>query len=279
MARIRSVHPGLFTDENYAVLSFPARELLKGLWTEADDNGIFEWKPLSIKMRIFPADAVDVPALLEELANCWIRKFEADGKVYGACKNFCQYQRPKEPKSHHPLPEDQKAYVKHGYKARKSEKATDSHDDVADYFPTTSPPLLQSSAIGGENSGQMEEGGGRRSGSSEEAKASSGSAISVEHGSKPAWWPIRDRYGRVTSEITEKIMFDVGKAVLGSSAGGQVTRMRKAYQGDMRAVVDFLLQAEEKSTPSQWFAACLTRAERDQHDEPRHSIFPMETHH
>jgi uncharacterized protein YdaU (DUF1376 family) len=112
-----------------------------------------------------------------------------------------------------------------------------------------------------------------------ETKVSTGGAAAGEVGSKPAWWPTRDRYGRVTSEVTEKIMFDLGKAVLGNSAGGQVTRMRKAYKGDMRAVIDFLLQADEKSSPSQWFAACLNRAERDQHDEPKHSIFPAETHH
>ena len=141
MTRIRSIHPGLFTDENYAVLSFPARELLKGLWVEADDNGIFEWKPLTLKMRIFPADNVEVPVLLQELETSWVRQFEADGKVYGACKNFCQFQRPKKPKPVHPVPEEIKPYIKHGYKARGAEQ-----EDVDEDEKGNSPPNKHSNS-------------------------------------------------------------------------------------------------------------------------------------
>lgn len=158
MPRIRSIHPGLFTDENYAVLSFAARELLKGLWVEADDNGVFEWKPLSIKMRIFPADTVDMPALLAELETAWINRFEADGKSYGACKNFCKYQRPKKPKAVHPLPEEQKAYVRHGYKAR----AAELDDDETAEIDTGTVPVPYQYPTGTEKSGQMEDGGGKK---------------------------------------------------------------------------------------------------------------------
>lgn len=89
MARIRSIHPALFTDEAFACLSMGARVLLFGLWTEADDQGVFDWKPVTIKMRILPADNVDVPELLAELerANV-IRRFEQDEKPYGAILNF-----------------------------------------------------------------------------------------------------------------------------------------------------------------------------------------------
>ena len=69
MARIRSVHPGFFTDEDLVGTSLPARLLFIGLGIEADDKGIFEWKPITIKMRIFPADNVDVEALLSELVG------------------------------------------------------------------------------------------------------------------------------------------------------------------------------------------------------------------
>ncbi|MCK1459214.1 hypothetical protein IVB34_12700 [Bradyrhizobium sp. 2] len=99
MARIRSIHPGLFTDEAFASLSMAARVLLLGIWTEADDQGVFEWKPVTLKMRIFSADNLDVIPLLEELtaANS-IRQFSLEGKLHGAVRNFCRYQKPKTPK-------------------------------------------------------------------------------------------------------------------------------------------------------------------------------------
>jgi hypothetical protein len=72
---------------------------LLGLWTESDDQGIFEWKPITIKMRIMPVDNVDVPALLSELVRAdVVKSFEQDGKTFGAVRNFCKYQRPKTPK-------------------------------------------------------------------------------------------------------------------------------------------------------------------------------------
>jgi hypothetical protein len=99
MARIRSIHPGLFTDEAFASLSMAARVLLLGIWTEADDQGVFEWKPVTLKMRIFSADNVDVVPLMEELKGAdAIRQFSLEGKAHGAVRNFCRYQKPKTPK-------------------------------------------------------------------------------------------------------------------------------------------------------------------------------------
>lgn len=107
MARIRSVHPGLFTDEAFVSLSMPARMLLIGIWTEADDHGVFEWKPITLKMKVFPADSVDVAALLKELvAANHIKMTSVSGKNYGIVRNFRKYQRPKSPSYVHPfLPE------------------------------------------------------------------------------------------------------------------------------------------------------------------------------
>jgi hypothetical protein len=99
MARIRSIHPGLFTDELFAGLSMAARVLLLGLWTEADDQGVFDWKPVTLKMRVMPVDNVDVPSLLLELEQSdVIRKFDQDARAFGAIRNFCKFQRPKTPK-------------------------------------------------------------------------------------------------------------------------------------------------------------------------------------
>lgn len=112
MARIRSVHPGLFTDEAFASVSMASRMLFIGLWCEADDLGVFEWKALTLKMRLFPGDAVDVSSLLCELAaRDMIRAFEHDAKRYGAIRNFGRYQRPKSPKALHPCPDELTSFL------------------------------------------------------------------------------------------------------------------------------------------------------------------------
>lgn len=112
MARIRSVHPGLFTDEAFVSVSMAARVLLPGIWTECDDHGIFEWKPRTLKMKLFPADNVEIDGLLAELVAAGsVRRFEVEGKEYGAAKNFCAWQRPKKPVYVHPCPDEIKDYI------------------------------------------------------------------------------------------------------------------------------------------------------------------------
>lgn len=104
MSRIRSVHPSLFTDPEFVQVSMPARMLLIGIWTECDDRGVFEWKPLALKMKLFPADNVDMDALLTELTSAdRIRQVEHEGKAYGICRNFAKYQRPKNPAYKYPF--------------------------------------------------------------------------------------------------------------------------------------------------------------------------------
>ena len=112
MARIRSVHPSLFTDEAWVSCTPFARLLYIGLWTDADDQGLFEWKPLQIKMRLLPGDTSDAAALLEELINTdLVRRFETGGKTYGAIGKFRKYQRPKKPNAVFDLPENLREYV------------------------------------------------------------------------------------------------------------------------------------------------------------------------
>lgn len=98
MARIRSVHPSLWTDENFVSLTMASRLFLVGLWGEADDYGIFEWKPVGLKMRIMPADAVDAGELLSECEELgFLVRIERAGKPYGLVRNFRKFQRPKNP--------------------------------------------------------------------------------------------------------------------------------------------------------------------------------------
>lgn len=112
MARIRSVHPGWHTDEDVVECGPWARLLEIGLWTHADDQGLFDWKPKTLKMQVFPADDVDVAALLEDLrANNRVRMIERDGKRYGLVRNFCAHQRPRKPSYRLELSPEDRKYV------------------------------------------------------------------------------------------------------------------------------------------------------------------------
>lgn len=112
MARIRSIHPGLFTDEAFVSLSPAAQVLWIGLWCEADDQGVFEWKPTTLKMRVLPATTEAIDPLLDEIerANC-VRVYSVQGRPYGVIRNFVRHQRPKAPKEVHPLPAEHRAYA------------------------------------------------------------------------------------------------------------------------------------------------------------------------
>jgi hypothetical protein len=67
MARIRTIKPEFWIDEKIVDLSAFARLLFIGMWNFADDQGFIDYKPRRIKMQVFPADDVDVQALLDEL--------------------------------------------------------------------------------------------------------------------------------------------------------------------------------------------------------------------
>lgn len=150
MARIRSVHPNLFTDEAWVSCSPVARLLFIGLWTDADDSGVFEWKPLQLKMRLLPGDGVDAGALLEELRSVGlVRGFDHEGKSYGGIKDFQKWQRPKKPRAVYHVPAELVPYL------------TGVREAEADLFGG---PVGNQSRTGGEKVNQMEseDGGGNR---------------------------------------------------------------------------------------------------------------------
>jgi hypothetical protein len=121
MARIRSVHPGLFKDEAFMELSMAARVLVIGIWTLADDHGVFEWKPRLIRAEVFPSDNVEIEPLLDELmAQRCIQRFSNSGRTYAVIRNFCLYQRPRMPSYRHPFPQDVSDYA--GIERRKAEE-------------------------------------------------------------------------------------------------------------------------------------------------------------
>ena len=76
MARIRTIKPEFFDDEDIAAMSFPARLAFIGLWQQADREGRLKDRPVRLKARIFPFDDVDMNDLLDEIArHKFIRRY------------------------------------------------------------------------------------------------------------------------------------------------------------------------------------------------------------
>ena len=149
MARIRSVHPGLASDEAFMSMSMACKAAWPLLWTECDDNGVFEWKPIVLKARIFPADNVDFAAVLAELESLeCIKRVIVEGKTYGIIRNFGKFQRPKNPSYRYELPKEHRLF--------------------AGFSDSPPPALPQPSGSPTENPPQMKEGGGNRGGGKRE---------------------------------------------------------------------------------------------------------------
>jgi hypothetical protein len=139
MAKIRSIHPGLFIDDAFMELSIPARLLLIGIWTQCDDRGIFEWRPRSLKAAIFPGDTIDVGPLLHELEREeFVKPFDGNGKEYGAARNFRRYQSPKRCTYRHPFPAWVPSYV--AFKGSDEEAATPSEHPHGTTAAPSEPP-------------------------------------------------------------------------------------------------------------------------------------------
>ena len=144
MARIRSVHPGQWTDVGFVSCSPLARLLAIGLRNEADDHGVFVWDALQLKMRILPADNVDVLALLDELLKYnQVRKFaDQSAKEYGVIRNFRRWQRPEKPKFLYPFPDNVIDYA--GHSPKDGDQTTYNRRSVDDLSPTDTEPERRS---------------------------------------------------------------------------------------------------------------------------------------
>ena len=192
MSRIRSIHPGLWTDEGFVTLSPYARLLLIGLWNECDDKGIFEWKPLTLKMRLLPADNVDAAELLSEITNSGaIKLYEVGGKAFGAVRNFAKYQRPKKPNDIHPATAEILEFC-----GISSELTGDEAGEVRNRFPT-----------GGEIAPQMEDGGWRmEDGKKKKAYVFSGRVVRLNEKDHADW---RKRFHSIADLDAELSTLDI----------------------------------------------------------------------
>lgn len=284
MARIRSIHPGIWTDEAFVSVSPLARLLFMGLWNEADDQGVFEWKPVTLKMRILAADSADVPALLAELVQCgMIRRFDVAEKAYGAIRNFRRFQRPEKPKAYHPLPDEIADFVAlstNNHTCSKKPQAPLGEQGGVDRQSVTNStaidhqPVAYQSPTATRSEGRMEEEGGKR-------KEEKNSSLRSERGeAAPAGQAeeVCEEPGQPLDARTA--LFREGKARLmrisgktDRAAGGLIQRWLRET-GDDCAMISGLLamaEADRRYDPIAWVEAAILKrtGKRDQPPERR----------
>lgn len=102
MARIRSVHPELCTDDVMARLPAEVERTFVRLWTHLDDEGRCVDNPQLIKAALLPlhddVTVADVDEHLDELAAVGLlRRYEANGKRFLTVKpeSWKQWQKPR----------------------------------------------------------------------------------------------------------------------------------------------------------------------------------------
>lgn len=117
MARARNLKPDFFRDSKVVSCCFESRLLFQGLWCLADYMGRLKYDPLDIKMRVFPADNVDIEKCMDELAAIGLIQIYRDssGSALVQIRGFTKHQNPhmnerigkdKKPLPHLPGPED-----------------------------------------------------------------------------------------------------------------------------------------------------------------------------
>ena len=108
MARIRTIKPEFFDDEDIAAMSPQARLGFVGLWLQADREGRLKDQPGRLKARIFPFDDVDMDAVLEEMAqHNFIRRYQIGDARLIQVRTFRKHQfvNPREEPSQLPGPD------------------------------------------------------------------------------------------------------------------------------------------------------------------------------
>jgi hypothetical protein len=86
-------HAELFDAEQASGL--PLRLAFAGLWTVADKEGRFSWKPRDIKADAMPHDALDFAAVLDALhQHGFVTRYRVEGKDYGCIPSWAKHQSP-----------------------------------------------------------------------------------------------------------------------------------------------------------------------------------------
>ena len=133
MARIRTIKPQFFLNEDIA--SFPplVRLLFTGLWCLADREGRLEDRPVKIKVQLLPYDEIDIDSALSSLhERRFILRYEIKSEKYIQILNFLKHQQPhyKEVESEIPPPKGHKnsPYITFGVPKEQKERIMERDD-------------------------------------------------------------------------------------------------------------------------------------------------------
>lgn len=124
MARIRSIKPEFFVNDELAELPPLTRLFFIGMWTQADRDGRLKDRPRRLKASILPYDDCDVDEHLRLLCDgAFITRYEVDGSRYIQVENFSRHQNPniKESPSTIPAPCFHRARTEEGVSFRERE--------------------------------------------------------------------------------------------------------------------------------------------------------------
>lgn len=151
MPRQRMVKPEFFLhrDIQRAELhhNLPLRVSYIGLWTQADREGRFPWKPDMLGVQILPYDGIDFDRVLTALEKeGFIRSYIVDGRKFGLIPSFQQHQHVhvSEAPSKLPPPPPVRTRKKHGggtVVTRSNHGVTTSDTDTASNTDTDNVPL------------------------------------------------------------------------------------------------------------------------------------------
>jgi hypothetical protein len=110
MARIRTIKPEFFRHEALfeaeRATDLPLRLAYAGLWTAADREGRFKWKPRELKLDCLPYDDVDFAAVLDALHQCGaVVKYTFEGAEYGHIPSWHKHQHINQREAQSTLPD------------------------------------------------------------------------------------------------------------------------------------------------------------------------------
>jgi hypothetical protein len=116
--RIRTIKPEFFKHEELFDLEqetgLPIRVAFAGLFTIADREGRFQWRPRTLKSHILPHDNVDFSRVLHALVTReFLVRYAWNGELFGAINTFKKHQvvNNKEKASELPSPDDKNSRI------------------------------------------------------------------------------------------------------------------------------------------------------------------------
>jgi len=234
MARIRTVKPEFFQQEELAYCSPHARLLAIAVLQLCDANGVFRLVPMQVHAHAFPWEAeVNIRALIGELEKVgYLETYTVDGKEYGYVDGFRRHQRltGKEAQTggYYPLKNEQSQEDKHRENTGVSQGSTGE---------------ASGKHLGGQEQGTGEQ--GNRNREDGEACASG----------DDDWTDDAALYRR-------------GKAILGQSRGSTITNL-KTMCGDVFEARRIVEASAEKDKPLEYVNGAIQRKRKEAKAEQR----------